>query len=242
MRYGRSSAVALVLVAAGLWATAAVAQDASAPDAAGQAAAVEAASAPLRVFVIRHAPAWKNVPAARRPRPMSADELDALTPDGLERARSIAKELAGRDVVAVYTSPAQRAQQTAEAIAAGLTLAAPTVEPAFRTLDTGTDARAASGSVRARNWQSGRDPRPPGGESLADGLARATAALEAIAHEHGGHAVVVVTHGEIAAALRTDAAGQSLLSGYFDHFPREGSIHEIFVREAQGGSPRSSGE
>ncbi len=198
--------------------------------AAGRTAAEEASPAPaLRVFVVRHASAWKNVPSQQRPRRMSADELDALTPQGLARAEAIGKELAGRDVVAVYASPARRAQQTAEAIAKVLGLGAPIVSEAFRTLDTGSDERVASGSARMKNWKSGRDPRPAGGESLADGYARAASAIAGLTTKHAGHAVVVVTHGEIASSLLTRAAGQDLLTGYFDHFPNEGSIHPLVI-------------
>ncbi len=199
--------------------------------AAGRSVAEPASTPPaLRVFVVRHAQAWKNVPALLRPKSMSTDELDALTPKGLARAEQLGKELAGHDVVAVFASPARRAQQTAAAIAQALGLGAPIVSEAFRTLDTGSDPDAASGSARMKNWKAKKDPRPPGGESLADGNSRASAALAELATKHAGHAIVIVTHGEIASSLLTKAAGQDLLAGYFDHFPDEGSIHELQLR------------
>jgi broad specificity phosphatase PhoE len=195
---------------------------------AARSVAEQPAPAPtLRVFVVRHAQAWKNVPSLLRPHQMSDDELDALTPKGLARAEEIGKELAGRDVVAVYSSPARRAQQTAVAIAKSLELGAPTVSESFRTLDSGSDPHAASGSARMKNWKAKKDPRPAGGESLADGNARASAAIVELATKYAGHAIVIVTHGEIASSLLTRAAGQDLLTGYFDHFPDEGSIHEL---------------
>ena len=195
---------------------------------AARSVAEQPAPAPtLRVFVVRHAQAWKNVPSLLRPKSMSAEELDALTPKGLARAEEIGKELAGRDVVAVYSSPARRAQQTAAAIAHALGLGAPIVSESFRTLDSGSDPDAASGSARMKNWKAKKDPRPAGGESLADGNARASAAIVELATKYAGHAIVIVTHGEIAASLLTKAAGQDLLSGYFDHFPDEGSVHEL---------------
>lgn len=183
----------------------------------------------LRVFVIRHANAWKNVPAAQRPRAMSDADLDSLTPEGERRAAQLGRDLAGREIVAVYCSPARRARQTAAAIAAGLGLAEPTVSEAFRTLDKGSDARAASGTVRARSWKAGDDPRPPGGESLGDGFARASAELAALRAKHAGRAIAVVTHGEIAASLLARAAGQDIVRGYFDHFPNEGAAHAVVV-------------
>lgn len=197
------------------------AQEAPAPD------------APLRVYVIRHASAWKNVPSAQRPRALSEAELDSLTPNGLVMAEKIGAKLAGRGVAAVVTSPANRACQTGAAIAKALGLEA-TASDAFRTLDTGPDRAAASGTVRARNWESGKDPRPPGGESLMDGFTRASAALDELRKKYAGRAVAVVTHGEIAAALLAKAAGQDVVRGYFDHYPDEGSVHEIRI-DADGG-------
>jgi len=197
---------------------------------AARSVAEQPAPAPtLRVFVVRHAQAWKNVPSLLRPKSMSAEELDALTPKGLARAEEIGKELAGRDVVAVYSSPARRAQQTAAAIAHALGLGAPIVSESFRTLDSGSDPDAASGSARMKNWKAKKDPRPAGGESLADGNARASTAVAELAKKYHGHAIVIVTHGEIASSLLTRAAGQDLLAGYFDHFPDEGSIHELQI-------------
>jgi broad specificity phosphatase PhoE len=190
------------------------------------------AGAPLRVYVIRHAQAWKNVPASLRPRKMSEQELDALTGQGLVRALEIGKELAGRDVAAVYASPARRARQTAEAIAKGLGLPEPVASEAFRPLDTGSDHAAASGTARMKSWKAGEDPRPPGGESLGDGFARASRELEALRAKYAGRAIAVVTHGEISASLLAKAAGEDIVKGYFDHFPDEGSIHAIEVTEA----------
>lgn len=192
---------------------------------------VPAAGSGLRVYVIRHANAWKNVPAAQRPRAMSTAELDALTPAGLAKAERVGASLRGKEIVAVYSSPARRARQTAEAIAKALGLEAPIVDEAFRTLDTGSDRATSSGTARMRNWKAGKDPQPAGGESLHDGFDRASAKLAALAQQHAGRAVAVVTHGEIAASLLANAAGEDILQGYFEHFPDEGSVHEIEMRQ-----------
>lgn len=191
-----------------------------------EAAPAEAASA-ARVYVIRHANAWKNVPAAKRPRAMSAAELDSLTPEGLAEAEKIGASLRGKGIAAVYSSPARRARQTAAAIAKALGLEGPIVDEAFRTLDSGADAAASSGTARMRNWKSGKDPQPAGGESLHEGFARASARIAALEKEYAGKAIAVVTHGEIAASLLAHAAGEDIVKGYFDHFPNEGSVHAI---------------
>jgi ribonuclease H / adenosylcobalamin/alpha-ribazole phosphatase len=182
----------------------------------------------LRVYVIRHANAWKNVPPSQRPGRMSDDDLDALTPAGLAKAEQVGAQLADKGIVAVYCSPARRAQQTAAAIAKRIGLAdPPIVADAFRTLDSGTDKDASSGMMRMKGWKAGKDPRPPAGESLADGFARATKKLEELRAKYPGQAIAVVTHGEIAASLLAKAAGRDIVGGYFDHFPDEGSVHEI---------------
>jgi probable phosphoglycerate mutase len=209
----------------------AIALSLAAPAHAQEAAA--AAPAPAVVYVIRHADAWKNVPATERPRAMSAVELDALTPTGLAKAEQIGVSLRGKGITAVYCSPARRAQQTAAAIAKALGLEAPIVDEAFRTLDTGSDRAAASGTARMRNWKSGKDPQPAGGESLHDGFDRASAKLAALEKRYAGKAIAVVTHGEIAASLLAHAAGEDILKGYFEHFPNEGSVHEITLGAPQ---------
>jgi probable phosphoglycerate mutase len=192
-------------------------------------AAPEAAKQPMHLLLVRHASAWKNVPASQRPRAMTAAELDSLTPQGLARAEALGRSLASKGVVAVYASPARRAQQTAAAIATALGLGAPVTNDAFRSLDVGSDRAAASGTARMKGWKSGRDPRPPSGESLHDGQTRASDALTELAAKHAGETVVVVTHGEIASSLITKAAGQDLLTHYFENFPAEGSVHPIEI-------------
>jgi len=182
----------------------------------------------LRVYVIRHANAWKNVAPSHRPAGMSDDDLDALTPAGLAKAEQVGAELAGKGIVAVYSSPARRAQQTAAAIAKRIGLTEPPiVAEEFRTLDSGTDKDASNGMLRMKSWKAGKDPRPPAGESLADGFARATAKLAELRAKYPGRAIAVVTHGEIAASLLAKAAGQDIVAGYVAHFPDEGSVHEI---------------
>jgi broad specificity phosphatase PhoE len=201
---------------------------------ASQGGAQEPAAPPvLRVYVVRHAQAWKNVPAQLRPKSMTDEQLDALTPKGLEQAERIGKTLGGHEVVAVYTSPARRAQQTAGAIARALGLPTPpSVDEAFASLSAGSDKSALDWRWRTRNFDAGKDPRPAEGESLADGLSRAERAITQIAVEHPGHAVVVVTHGEIAAALLGRAAGTPPVASYRKNFIDEGTVREIAIDAA----------
>jgi probable phosphoglycerate mutase len=183
----------------------------------------------LRIYVVRHAQAWKNVSSAQRPPGMTDEKLDSLTEKGFARAGAIGRELADAGVARVVCSPAQRARQTAGEIASVLGLGAPEARDEFRPLDHGTERRAADYRWRISNWNAGRDPRPEGGESLSDALARAAAYLEAARTGAGNGALVVVTHGEITAALLSKAAGVSPLAGYERYFVGEGTINEIEI-------------
>jgi broad specificity phosphatase PhoE len=129
----------------------------------------------------------------------------------------------------VVASPARRARQTAEAIAGVLGAGAIEVSEAFRPLEHGASRKAADYRWRTGNWRAGMDPRPEGGESLGDGLARAAGFLDAVAKQAPGTTLVVVTHGEIAAAILSKAAGVSPLAGYEAHFVGEGTISDVAV-------------
>ncbi len=191
-------------------------------------------SAPIvRVYVVRHAAAWKNVPSRSRPPGMTGAQLDSLTNGGRVQATAVGMRLAGAGVTRVVSSPARRARQTAEAIAVVLGSGPIEVSAAFQPLQHGASRDAANYRWRTGNWKRGADPRPPDGESLGDGLARAAEFLNAIGREAPGTTLVVVTHGEITAALLSHAAGVSPLTGYARHFVREGTISDIAM-DAEG--------
>jgi probable phosphoglycerate mutase len=183
----------------------------------------------VRVYVVRHAQAWKNVPSALRPPGLDAARLDSLTDKGRVQATRVGERLRGAGVTRVVASPAQRARQTAEAIAGVLGTGAIEVSDAFRPLEHGASRKAADYRWRTGNWRAGMDPRPEGGESLGDGLARAAGFLDAIAQQAPGTTLVVVTHGEISAALLSKAAGVSPLAGYEANFPDEGTISDVAI-------------
>jgi probable phosphoglycerate mutase len=187
----------------------------------------------LRVYVVRHAEAWKNVPFLRRPPGLGAAQLDSLTDRGRTQARAVGTRLAGAGVTRVVSSPAQRARQTAERIADILGTGPIEVSAAFRPLEHGTSREAANYRWRTGHWKRAEDPRPPGGESLGDGLERAVRFLEVIGRTAPGTTLVVVSHGEITAALLSRAAGVSPLRGYADHFVGEGTISDL-VLTAEG--------
>ena len=158
------------------------------------------APSPASVCVVRHAQAVKNLDP--RPEGLTPEQLDTLTPQGEAQARQLAEDLPP-GALTLYTSPAQRTRQTAALLGRGT----PTVEPALRPLDGKVpwDTRVAA-------WTRGEDPRPPGGESLADGAARVDALLDRLRGTvKPGEGAVLVTHGDVASLLLGALRGTPLL-------------------------------
>lgn len=173
----------------------------------------------VMVYVVRHAQAWKNVPDA----PPDADP-DALTPEGQAQARAAGRWLAERRPDALVTSDTGRTRATAQAIGEAVGLA-PRVVAGFGPL------RGPSLDRRVADWAAGRDPRPEGpdrapGESMADGAARARAALERLVAD-GAEAVVIVTHGDVVAALIGEAAGTPPWERWSRHEVPPGSVSTL---------------
>jgi len=124
-----------------------------------------------------------------------------LNEEGRAQAERAAELLAGRGIQALYTSPLERAQQTAAAIGRKLGLEA--------------QVRENLGEVRYGEWtgksfsELDADPRwklyntfrsgtrPPGGESMLDCQRRLVAEVEWLRERHDGESVAVVSHGDI---------------------------------------------
>lgn len=161
---------------------------------------VREAPAASLLCVVRHAEAYKNLDPP--PEGLTPEQLDTLTPNGEDQARALRSALPA-PIGRVLTSPANRAAQTAALLEAG----AVETEPALRSLrgELAWDERAAG-------WARGEDLRPEGGESLADGAARAAALVERLREDLGaGEHAVVVTHGDIVSILLGASRGTPLL-------------------------------
>lgn len=152
-----------------------------------------------RVILVRHAQALSNL----SPRPdLSPEELDHLTEKGQEQARIVGQVLQTLQVDAIRTSPAQRAIETGEIVAAALELESQ-VETGVRPLQLGTarDGSPLSWSQRQAQWRSGKDPRPPAGESIADVGERVRQVVVAARDTHPGGVVILVAHSEVIGAF-----------------------------------------
>ena len=125
----------------------------------------------------------------------------ALSAEGLEQVEIVADLLAVEPLAAVYSSPRERAYYTARAIAEAHELKVGIVD-ALDEIDfgdwTGVAFNRLEGDPAWCAWNEARETaRPPGGESMAEAVARTAAALEAIAGEHAGGTVACISHCDI---------------------------------------------
>jgi probable phosphoglycerate mutase len=162
----------------------------------------------VRIYLVRHGQALSNLDPP--PPPSAAPHgLDHLTALGEAQAQKVGAVLAGRGVKLVISSPAGRARETSEKIAATLGLAAPRVDTRLRPMDLGTDAsgKALSWQDREKEWAAGRDPAPPGGESMAQMGARVMTVVKGLRDEARGGSAVLVAHGEVITAFIGEVQG-----------------------------------
>ena len=124
-----------------------------------------------------------------------------LADAGREEATDVAGRIARLPrVAAVYSSPLERAQETATLIAAACGLAV-TVEPGLLECDFGDWTGLALKDLRRRaEWKVvQRYPsgfRFPGGESFTEVQARMTGTLGRLVAAHPGHTLVAVSHAD----------------------------------------------
>lgn len=160
----------------------------------------------VRVFLIRHGQAYSNLD----PTPdLPPAQLDRLTELGHSQARRAGRALKGRGVALVLSSPARRARESAEELAAALGAGIARVDARLRPLELG---RTAAGEpldwdAREAEWAAGRDPQPAAGESLDQVGRRVQELVTSLAKEHRGAGVVLVAHGEVIGAFLGLVAG-----------------------------------
>jgi probable phosphoglycerate mutase len=129
----------------------------------------------------------------------------ALSPEGLEQAQIVADLIGTEPIAAVYSSPRERAYYTAREIAEPHELKV-VVKDGLDEVDfgdwTGLGFDALEGDPLWQQWNEARGTaRPPNGESMAEAVERAAAALDQLAHDHGGESIVAVSHCDIIRGL-----------------------------------------
>ena len=125
-----------------------------------------------------------------------------LTALGREQAREAGRALAGRRFDLCLTSPARRAQETAELVLEGREVPQ-AVMPELADIGFGTFSGEALEEYRS--WIASHDPAeaPPGGESRVDTLRRFCRAYRTLLERAEAH-LLVVAHGLTLSALTDD--------------------------------------
>src|SRR5262245_21159524 len=121
-----------------------------------------------------------------------------LSEDGVLMAKAVAKWLAGRDVTALFSSPLERARETAAPLAEILDLPVTIDERLNEATNDFEGAKfgvGVAGLHRPVNWARVRNPfRPSWGEPYQEMAARMLAAAAAARHAARGHEAVCVSH------------------------------------------------
>lgn len=128
-----------------------------------------------------------------------------LDDEGREQAARLAERLANLKPLALYSSPVQRAVETAAPLSERWGLPVQVAEE-FSELDFGEWAgRDFSDLDELKQWEyfntyrSGT--RPPGGESMLEVQARAVTSLQRLHAEHPGSLIAIVSHGDVIRAM-----------------------------------------
>lgn len=182
-----------------------------------------------RVFIVRHAEAYKNLPVNA---PTSKEKRDSLTAEGHKQAKKTGEYLNNRDIAVIVASPTGRTRQTARIIAQEIGLKGVFSEnTAFRSTKQGAtpDGNSTTWPWRKGQWEAGHDPRPPRDESLRNAVNRAIQAVSVLIRQYPERGVVIVTHSDICAGIVGAVANTPLHQRYQKHGVELGSVSEFVV-------------
>jgi broad specificity phosphatase PhoE len=137
-----------------------------------------------------------------------------LNATGRRQARALPARLELALPSAIYSSPLERAIETASPLAEHCRLAVH-ARAALTELDfgewTGCRIDALAGDARWQRFNTYRSgTRIPGGESMLEAQARVTGELAALRCAHAGKTIAVVTHGDVIRAALAHYAGAPL--------------------------------
>jgi len=167
----------------------------------------------VRVYLIRHGQALSNLDPPPKVAPRG---LDHLTPLGEAQAQKAGAALSRHGVNLVLSSPAGRARESAEKIAAALGAAPVRIEARLRPLDLGNDpsGKPLTWDDREAEWTAGRDPSPPGGESMAQMGQRVMDVVKGLQRDAPGTSVALVAHNEVVTAFVGEVQGTPAAKRY----------------------------
>lgn len=161
-----------------------------------------------------------------------------LNEEGKEQAEELASWLKALPVTAVYSSPLERAQQTAQPLANVLQLEVQ-VEAALIEIDFGNwtykEIEALKGDESFQLFNSFRSNASiPGGESMLLVQARIVGCLQQLCLRHPQQTVAVVSHGDVIKAALAHYAGIHLdLMSRLEISPASVSIVDVFQETAR---------
>lgn len=167
-----------------------------------------------RFFLIRHGETLAN----REFRYIGSRD-DALSSTGENQATQLAAALASLSIAAIYSSPLQRARNTAEAIAEPCQLAVQ-VASELRECNFGAWEGLSRAEVLVQDtahlhmWEQDATVAPPGGESFAAMQQRVCSFVEQLAETHAGQALALVSHVGPIKVLLAAALGAPLSASF----------------------------
>ena len=184
----------------------------------------------MEVLLIRHA-----IPIRRELESGIADP--ELANDGLKQAELMAQYLASEKLHAIYASPMQRAQQTAQPLASVHGLAITTVDGVAE-YDKNSNQYVPVEELKAKNdprWQEIlRGEWTSTDETEDEFIKRIVDSIEEIIANHASQRVAIVCHGGVINAYICHVLGLANQRGFF--YPNYTSIHRI---AAAGSGERS---
>lgn len=134
-----------------------------------------------------------------------------LNEAGKKQAQHLAVRLAGAPITAIYSSPMERAVETAAPIAAALQLQTQ-IDAQFTEIDfgewTGASFETLQSNAGFQRFNSFRsNTRVPGGETMLEAQTRFIQGMEKLAARHAGEKVVIVSHADVIKAAVAFFAG-----------------------------------
>jgi len=134
-----------------------------------------------------------------------------LNAEGREQAARLAERLRGVALDAIYSSPIQRARETADAIATDRALVVNTAEELIELDFAAWSGRTLAELEDDEQWRRFNRlrsvTRASSGESMLDVQARAVALVERLRAEHPDGRVALVSHGDVIRGLIAHLAG-----------------------------------
>lgn len=162
----------------------------------------------------------------------------SLNTAGQEQAEKLAQRLASASIAAIYSSPLERALQTAQPIAEILNLQTK-VDESFLEMNFGEWTNADFGELTSNQqfklFNSFRSStRVPGGELMLEAQLRIVSGLLNLTKQHPGETVAVVSHSDLIKAAIAYFAGIPLdMFQRLEISPASVSIIQVYEETAQ---------